>query len=46
MVIEYLTEIYNLLEEIISLSLSYFVNTEKNTYIIFNYLNDFSVLCL
>ena len=35
MVIEYLTEIYNLLEEIISLSLSYFVNTEKRIHILY-----------
>jgi len=35
MVIEYLTEIYDLLEETISLSLSYFVNTEKRIHILY-----------
>jgi len=35
MVVEYLTEIYDLLEETISLSLSYFVNTEKRIHILY-----------
>ena len=35
MIIEYLAEIYDLLEETISLSLSYFVNTEKRIHILY-----------
>ena len=35
MIIEYLAEIYDLLEETISLSLSYFVNTEKRIHVLY-----------